>query len=107
MQGHGEDDHIIRLEWARRAAEVLGPRCESLEFKTYKDVGHTVSDLQVDTVMLTPTIGNIEFIMTTSSTFGVLLYQLRTVHAVQMAMRDREYGERLEIIKRKESLTTL
>ena len=51
MQGHGEDDHIIRLEWARRAAEVLGPRCESLEFKTYKDVGHTVSDMQVNTVV--------------------------------------------------------
>ena len=51
MQGHGEDDKIIKLEWARRAAEVLGPRCESLEFKTYKDVGHTVSDLQVNTVI--------------------------------------------------------
>ena len=60
MQGHGEDDNIIKLEWARRAAEVLGPRCESLEFKTYKDVGHTVSDLQVNTVTGTPTIGNNE-----------------------------------------------
>ncbi len=48
MQGHGEDDLIIKLEWARRAAEVLRPRSESLEFKTYKDVGHMISDMQVN-----------------------------------------------------------
>ena len=75
MQGHGEDDKIIKLEWARRAAEVLGPRCESLEFKTYKDVGHTVSDLQVNTVTLTPAIGNNEVIITITSTSEVSLYQ--------------------------------
>ena len=75
MQGHGEDDHIIKLEWARRAAEVLGPRCESLEFKTYKDVGHTVSDLQVNTVTLTPAIGDNEVIITITSTSEVSLYQ--------------------------------
>ena len=46
-QGHGEDDLIIQLEWARRAAEVLRPRSESLEFKTYKGVGHMISDMQV------------------------------------------------------------
>ena len=73
MQGHGEDDNIIKLEWARRAAEVLGPRCESLEFKTYKDVGHTVSDLQVNTVKRdasAPVIVNNEIIMTTHTTVG-------------------------------------
>ena len=48
MQGHGEDDLIIKLEWARRAAEVLRPRSEALEFKTYKDVGHMISDMQVN-----------------------------------------------------------
>ena len=47
-KGHGEDDLIIKLEWARRAAEVLRPRSESLEFKTYKDVGHMISDMQVN-----------------------------------------------------------
>ena len=73
MQGHGEDDDIIKLEWARRAAEVLGPRCESLEFKTYKDVGHTVSDLQVNTVTLTPAIGNNKVIITFTSTSEVSL----------------------------------
>ena len=48
LQGHGEDDLIIKLEWARRAAEVLRPRSESLDFKTYKDVGHMISDMQVN-----------------------------------------------------------
>ena len=48
MQGHGEDDLIIKLEWARRAAEVLRPRSEVLDFKTYKDVGHMISDMQVN-----------------------------------------------------------
>ena len=48
MQGHGEDDPVIKLEWARRAAEVLRPRSESLEFKTYKGVGHMISDMQVN-----------------------------------------------------------
>ena len=49
LQGHGEDDLIIKMEWARRAAEVLRPRSQFLDFKTYKGVGHMISDMQVNT----------------------------------------------------------
>ncbi len=52
FQSHGDIDMKVLLNWAQRAADVMKPLVEELEFKTYKEVGHKVTDMQVRELLI-------------------------------------------------------
>ncbi|KAI9852814.1 MAG: hypothetical protein M1838_005035 [Thelocarpon superellum] len=48
FMGHGEDDPLVKFEWGRMSAAKLREWGWDVEFKSYKDLGHSVDLKEMD-----------------------------------------------------------